>query len=222
MVALLLTTAVLTHLALDLMGGAPWPSHFRTLAVATSSALTSQWQAVRQSQCWVFLHLLPSSVAALLIMHFNDSPSLDQALHFLHSFSLPHLIPCHSLGGSTVVCAHAFGHYHLLFPVFYFLPVIVPCANNTFYYFVFFVCTLYILVHAMLIDHSYCNSIRISYRNNRYIRRYCIYMFNSTPVSLPSACRWSREHTTSYSAVCSSGRVGKHVHLVQYCQRTEV
>ena len=67
------------------------------------------------------------------------------------------------------MCAHAFGHYHLLFPVFYFLPVIVPCANNTFYSFVFFVCTLYILVHAMLIDHSYCNSIRISYRNNHYI-----------------------------------------------------
>ena len=68
-----------------------------------------------------------------------------------------------------VVCAHAFGHYHLLFPVFYFLPVIVPCANNTFYSFVFFVCMLYILVHAMLTDHSYCNSIRISYRNSRYI-----------------------------------------------------
>ena len=47
-------------------------------------------------------------------------------------------------------------------------------------------------------------------------------MFNSTPVSLPSACRWSRERTTSYSVGCSSGRVGEHVQLAQFCQRTGV
>ena len=46
-----------------------------------------------------------------------------------------------------------------------------------------------------------------------YLCRYCIYMFSLTPVPLPSACRWSRKHTTFFSVGCSSGRLRKIVVL---------
>ena len=59
-----------------------------TPAVAPSSAHTSQWQAVRQSLCWTFLHLLHAifSGSPTLHTHFNDSPSLDQGTSFPSQF----------------------------------------------------------------------------------------------------------------------------------------
>ena len=51
-----------------------------------------------------------------------------------------------------------------------------------------------------------------------YTYRYCVYMFNSTPVSLPSACRRSQKCSTCYSGVGSSGCVAEVVLVVQSSQ----
>ena len=51
-----------------------------------------------------------------------------------------------------------------------------------------------------------------------YTYRYCVYMFNSTPVSLPNACRHSRKCSTCYSGVDSSGCVAEVVLVGQSSQ----
>ena len=52
------------------------------------------------------------------------------------------------------------------------------------------------------------------FQNHYRARRYCIDMFNSTPVSLPSTYGHSRKCATCYSVECSSGCVAEVVELV--------